>query len=191
MANNFSGTLTELGLPTVIGKKRKLSDLRFVWQNPAEATAVAPQLPPDTQTGFQAAPQQETAGRIQIQPRTFSIENPAFYDQTPEQQKRVRSLMQVFGYDRVVAEGLQPPTHPRGAIVGAARAFAGGITGAELAPTVDANPTLEFLGSMSGEALKYGTLYKILPKGLPSAAKDLLAGALSGSMREAQKEKPS
>jgi len=114
---------------------------------------------------------------LQVKPDTFSSENPAFYDQSPKDQKRALHLMQLSGYDRVVAEGLEPPRIPHGNITGAVRSLAGGLMGKHL-ETPGLNPTLGGVSSLVGEGLKYASLMKMLGSlGAGSALSEFGAGA--------------
>ena len=182
----------------------RTSNLRF-WRieddtMPADATAFGmPTLVGNANLAPKLGPLPDEFGRIhpspqaglQVKPDMFSAENPAFYDQSPEDQKRALHLMQLSGYDRVIAEGLEPPRIPHGNITGAARSLAGGFLGKHL-ETPGANPTLTTISALVGEGAKYASLMKMLGGlGASPVMAEFGAGAVSGATRQLQSDDPS
>lgn len=168
---------------------------------PTDVTRVVTQRPEIQATIGQAPLELPEEQRLQVAPSAggFSIENPKFYEQSEEDQKRALGLLNVSireggGRAGVYRAGLQPPTLPYGKTLGAITEFGRGLNpfGSTDPRVPGESPTLSGIAGLGGEVAKYALIDRFLkPLKLGFEATMGLTGLITGAGRQVSAEDPS
>lgn len=138
---------------------------------------------------LEAALKQTPQTRLQVSPEGFGParrvrnESSNYWDMTPEKQREINGLLQLYPPEFLIQQGLinEPPFSPFGSTAGFTAEFARGVAGAPSLPTPGASPIATGLGRLGGEAAKYIGLTSLLGGGVAGLT---AAGAVSGVGRE-------